>query len=242
MAFASGEFNDNSVASGCETPGSDLIFDRQGACDLAREHGANAEDAQDIATDVWLLSGFVRHFSSESQLREHVIENGVLKPDQFTLAYGILEQMLGDKPMQPELARPMGSVAARKEIAVPEVSEPVRMVAPPRNRPRTNHYQASSDASPSTTSSPSGADGLWKDVSPRDDELVWQGKALCATADPDIFFPEKGASPREAKEICGRCEVTTECLRYAVENDEWFGIWGRHTARERRKYKKSRLP
>jgi WhiB family transcriptional regulator, redox-sensing transcriptional regulator len=144
--------------------------------------------------------------------------------------------------VQPELARPMGSVAARKEIAVPEVSEPVRMVAPPRNRPRTNHYQASSDASPSTTSSPSGADGLWKDVSPRDDELVWQGKALCATADPDIFFPEKGASPREAKEICGRCEVTTECLRYAVENDEWFGIWGRHTARERRKYKKSRLP
>ncbi|WP_407672362.1 WhiB family transcriptional regulator [Parafrankia discariae] len=32
--------------------------------------------------------------------------------------------------------------------------------------------------------------------------------------------------PREAKRICSGCEVRAECLEYALENDERFGIWG----------------
>lgn len=59
-----------------------------------------------------------------------------------------------------------------------------------------------------------------------DDDLDWQERGLCAQADPEAFFPDRGGSPREAKQICSRCEVRAECLAYALENDEAFGVWG----------------
>ena len=37
-------------------------------------------------------------------------------------------------------------------------------------------------------------------------ELSWQERALCAQTDPEAFFPEKGGSTREAKQI-GRAHV-----------------------------------
>ena len=69
-------------------------------------------------------------------------------------------------------------------------------------------------------------------------ELSWQERALCAQTDPEAFFPEKGGSTRDAKRICSGCEVKAECLEYALENDERFGIWGGLSERERRKLKK----
>lgn len=68
--------------------------------------------------------------------------------------------------------------------------------------------------------------------------LAWQADALCAQTDPEAFFPEKGGSTREAKRICESCEVTAECLEYALQNDERFGIWGGLSERERRKLRK----
>lgn len=71
-----------------------------------------------------------------------------------------------------------------------------------------------------------------------DGELAWQERALCAQTDPEAFFPEKGGSTREAKKVCISCEVRAECLEYALENDERFGIWGGLSERERRKLKR----
>lgn len=68
-----------------------------------------------------------------------------------------------------------------------------------------------------------------------DDETSWQDRAACATTDPEIFFPEKGGSTREAKRICAGCEVKAECLAYALEQGERFGIWGQLSERERRR-------
>lgn len=68
--------------------------------------------------------------------------------------------------------------------------------------------------------------------------LSWQDQALCAQTDPEAFFPEKGGSTREAKRVCRSCEVRTECLDYALENDERFGIWGGLSERERRRIKR----
>ncbi len=68
--------------------------------------------------------------------------------------------------------------------------------------------------------------------------LPWAKKARCLEADPDTFFPEKGGSTREAKRICAGCEVRAECLEYALENDERFGIWGGLSERERRRLKR----
>ena len=74
----------------------------------------------------------------------------------------------------------------------------------------------------------------------RDDEqqLSWQSDSLCAQTDPEAFFPEKGGSTRDAKKICASCEVKAQCLEYALENDERFGIWGGLSERERRKLRK----
>ena len=75
-----------------------------------------------------------------------------------------------------------------------------------------------------------GADGT--------EEQDWQERALCAQTDPEAFFPEKGGSTREAKRVCLTCDVRNECLEYALQNDERFGIWGGLSERERRKLKK----
>jgi WhiB family redox-sensing transcriptional regulator len=71
------------------------------------------------------------------------------------------------------------------------------------------------------------------------DELDWQDQALCAQTDPEAFFPEKGGSTREAKRVCRSCEVRSECLEYALEHDERFGIWGGMSERERRRLKRA---
>ena len=75
-------------------------------------------------------------------------------------------------------------------------------------------------------------------VEPEEAELSWQERALCAQTDPEAFFPEKGGSTREAKKVCVSCEVRAECLEYALENDERFGIWGGLSERERRNLKR----
>jgi WhiB family redox-sensing transcriptional regulator len=68
--------------------------------------------------------------------------------------------------------------------------------------------------------------------------LSWQTDSLCAQTDPEAFFPEKGGSTRDAKKICSSCEVRSQCLEYALKNDERFGIWGGLSERERRKLRK----
>jgi WhiB family transcriptional regulator, redox-sensing transcriptional regulator len=67
---------------------------------------------------------------------------------------------------------------------------------------------------------------------------MWQDDALCAQTDPEAFFPEKGGSTRAAKRVCRACTVTAECLEYALEHDERFGIWGGFSERERRRLKR----
>ncbi len=72
-----------------------------------------------------------------------------------------------------------------------------------------------------------------------DGAFAGQANALCAQTDPEAFFPEKGGSTREAKRVCESCTVRTECLEYALQQDERFGIWGGLSERERRKLKRA---
>jgi len=68
----------------------------------------------------------------------------------------------------------------------------------------------------------------------------WQERANCLGVDPDLFFPERGASTREAKSVCRGCEVRFECLEYALAHGEKFGIWGGLSERERRRVRRQR--
>src|ERR1700730_5834985 len=79
-------------------------------------------------------------------------------------------------------------------------------------------------------------------VRPEADEAGerWQERANCLGVDPDLFFPERGASTREAKGVCRGCEVREECLEYALDHGEKFGIWGGLSERERRRVRRQR--
>jgi Transcription factor WhiB. len=85
-----------------------------------------------------------------------------------------------------------------------------------------------------------GIPGLRPQVVDDDNPLAWQTDALCAQTDPEAFFPEKGGSTRDAKRICTSCEVKAQCLEYALQNDERFGIWGGLSERERRRLRRTR--
>jgi WhiB family redox-sensing transcriptional regulator len=71
--------------------------------------------------------------------------------------------------------------------------------------------------------------------------LSWQEKALCTQTNPDSFFPEKGESAQEAKRVCRSCEVRSECLKYALDKDEPYGIWGGLSELERRRVRRQSL-
>src|SRR3954454_5744361 len=71
-------------------------------------------------------------------------------------------------------------------------------------------------------------------------DRTWQGQANCLGVDPDLFFPERGASTREAKSVCRGCVVREECLEYALVTGEKFGIWGGLSERERRRIRRQR--
>jgi WhiB family redox-sensing transcriptional regulator len=64
----------------------------------------------------------------------------------------------------------------------------------------------------------------------------------CASVDPAIFYPEYGDSSTrgftaKAKKVCAACPVVTQCLQYALENDEPHGVWGGTTPYERQRMK-----
>lgn len=62
----------------------------------------------------------------------------------------------------------------------------------------------------------------------------WMAEGLCAQTDPELWFPERGGSNREAKDICAKCPVRDLCLAYALEHSE-VGVWGGTSDAQRRK-------
>lgn len=72
----------------------------------------------------------------------------------------------------------------------------------------------------------------------------WMGDAACRGMDPDLLFPIKhGDSGREvekARKVCRACPVTNDCLEYALNNREKYGVWGGMSVRERAEFLKQR--
>ena len=74
-----------------------------------------------------------------------------------------------------------------------------------------------------------------------DMENAWQLVGNCVGVDPDLFFPERGASTKEAKAVCHGCSVREDCLEYALSVGERFGIWGGLSERERKRIRRQRM-
>lgn len=81
--------------------------------------------------------------------------------------------------------------------------------------------------------------GVFEAISP---DEPWMDSAACASVGGDSWYPEKGGSTGKAKKICFVCPVCEECLAYALNRDERFGIWGGHSERERRRLKRGIFP
>ena len=65
--------------------------------------------------------------------------------------------------------------------------------------------------------------------------------AACKGADPDLFFgPDaefvtvRQEREAKAKAVCARCPVRAECLEYALDTGEAYGVWGGANEDERR--------
>lgn len=80
-----------------------------------------------------------------------------------------------------------------------------------------------------------GAVSLWELLNLGDQEATdWMRFGLCAQTDPEAFYPDRGENATSAKTVCAGCPVRAECLAYALEHGERFGVWGGLSERERR--------
>lgn len=75
---------------------------------------------------------------------------------------------------------------------------------------------------------------------PTADVWDWQLKAGCRDHSTRTFFPphrlrgrSRARAEDAAKRICQPCPVRDQCLRYALESGEPYGVWGGLTPIER---------
>jgi WhiB family redox-sensing transcriptional regulator len=73
------------------------------------------------------------------------------------------------------------------------------------------------------------------------DPAEWQQDAACRNHPTSLFYPPHGVSHAQvdaARAICATCSVQEECLTYALDNKEIFGIWGGLSERQRRRIRR----
>lgn len=73
--------------------------------------------------------------------------------------------------------------------------------------------------------------------------MDWRHEAACREVDPELFFPIGNTGPAllqidEAKQVCRRCSVMDECLRWAIDSGQDAGVWGGMSEDERRALKR----
>jgi WhiB family transcriptional regulator, redox-sensing transcriptional regulator len=73
--------------------------------------------------------------------------------------------------------------------------------------------------------------------------MDWRHNAVCRDEDPELFFPVGNSGPAlaqiaDAKLVCNRCPVTTECLTWALDSGQDAGVWGGMSEDERRALKR----
>jgi WhiB family redox-sensing transcriptional regulator len=63
----------------------------------------------------------------------------------------------------------------------------------------------------------------------------WQTLAACQGERVEMFIPDRGGPTARAKQLCARCTVRAECLRYALAVPDLVGYWAGTNERERRR-------
>ena len=76
--------------------------------------------------------------------------------------------------------------------------------------------------------------------------MDWRHEAACRDEDPELFFPIGTTGPavlqiEEAKAVCRSCDVTNDCLNWAIESGQDAGVWGGLSEDERRALKRRQV-
>ncbi len=71
----------------------------------------------------------------------------------------------------------------------------------------------------------------------------WRHRAACRDDDGELFFPIGNTGPallqiEEAKAVCRRCDVSDQCLSWALETNQDAGVWGSMSEDERKALKR----
>jgi len=74
-------------------------------------------------------------------------------------------------------------------------------------------------------------------------DMQWLNQARCLNEDPELFFPVGNTGPaleqiEQAKTICRQCDVSAQCLEYAIKENQDTGVWGGLSEDERRSLKR----
>ncbi len=72
------------------------------------------------------------------------------------------------------------------------------------------------------------------------EQNAWMARGACRNYEPSVFFPSDGVGVDRARKICATCNVTEDCLEYALLNRIDHGVWGGASERERRRILKRR--
>lgn len=78
-------------------------------------------------------------------------------------------------------------------------------------------------------------------------ELSWKTQGECTKFDLELMFPIGTTGPaalqiQAAKAVCAVCPVAAECLRWAEEQHEYYGVWGGLTEEERKEQRRLTQP
>lgn len=66
----------------------------------------------------------------------------------------------------------------------------------------------------------------------------WIEEAACQGKGSELFFSDSTFKTinkkmiEQAKSVCRTCSVSADCLAYAINQDERFGIWGGYSSKE----------
>lgn len=66
-------------------------------------------------------------------------------------------------------------------------------------------------------------------------ESTWMHRAVCRGLSSELFYPDDKCGSEAAKLVCSACPVRAECLEYALELHERWGVWGGTSEHERRR-------
>jgi WhiB family redox-sensing transcriptional regulator len=78
---------------------------------------------------------------------------------------------------------------------------------------------------------------------PATERKEWMEHAACRETDAEMFFPvgTTGASLEQinrAVAICSVCNALDQCLNFALQTNQEFGVWGGYAEDDRRRLRK----